>query len=59
MKAMDNGKFVLGAPHGDGEGPDPEEIMMAMRVGGEGGGGKVSLKSGFDRYCGIDDYSSS
>ena len=40
MKAMDNGKFVLGAPHGDGEGPDPEEIMMAMRVGGEGGGGE-------------------
>jgi len=50
MKAMDNGKFVLGAPHGDGEGPDPEEIVMAMRVGGEGGGGKVSLKSGFDRF---------
>ena len=50
MKAMDNGKFVLGAPHGDGDGPDPEEIMMAMRVGGEGGGGKVSLKSGFDRF---------
>jgi protein FRG1 len=50
MKAMDNGKFVLGAPHGDGEGPDPEEIMMAMRIGGEGGGGKVSFKSGFDRF---------
>ena len=78
MKAMDNGKFVLGAPHGEGEGPDPEEvrlhlhshlslrlhlhldlhlnhlhlhlqILMAMRVGGEGGGGKISLKSGYDR----------
>lgn len=47
---MDNGKFVLGAPHGDGEGPDPEEILMAMRIGGEGGGGKISLKSGFDRF---------
>lgn len=22
---------------------------MAMRVGGEGGGGKISLKSGYDR----------
>jgi len=49
MKAMDNGKFVLGAPHGEGEGPEPEEILMAMRVGGEGGGGKISLKSGYDR----------
>ena len=44
MKAMDNGKFVLGAPHGDGEGPDPEEIVMAMRVGGEGGGGSDPIK---------------
>ena len=26
MKAMDNGKFVLGAPHGDGEQPSPEEV---------------------------------
>lgn len=50
MKAMDNGKFVLGAPHADGEGPDPEEILMAMRIGGEGSGGKISLKSGFDRF---------
>lgn len=50
MKAMDNGKFVLGAPHGEGEGPEPEEILMAMRVGGEGGGGKISLKSGYDRF---------
>ena len=23
---------------------------MAMRIGGEGGGGKISLKSGFDRF---------
>jgi len=49
MKAMDNGKFVLGAPHADGEGPDPEEILMAMKVGGCEGD-KVSLKSGFDRF---------
>jgi len=46
MKAMDNGKFVLGAPHGDGEGPDPEEIVMAMRVGGEGGVGAVGGVAG-------------
>ena len=61
IKAMDNGKFVLGAPHGDGEPPCPEEvgyfnvrihfkpfikILMAMKCGE----GKFSLKSGFDRF---------
>jgi len=46
IKAMDNGKFVLGAPHGEGEPPCPEEILMAMRCGE----GKFSLKSGFDRF---------
>jgi len=50
MKALDNGKFILGAPHGEGEGPDPEEILMAMRVGEN----KISLKSGFDKYLRID-----
>ena len=32
MKAMDNGKFVLGPPHGDGEPPAPEEILMALKA---------------------------
>jgi len=50
IKALDNGKFVLGAPHGDGEGPEPEEILMAMKVGE----GKISLKSGFDKYLRLD-----
>eukprot|EP00088_Acartia_fossae_P056194 TRINITY_DN653_c1_g1_i7.p1 TRINITY_DN653_c1_g1~~TRINITY_DN653_c1_g1_i7.p1 ORF type:complete len:237 (-),score=62.68 TRINITY_DN653_c1_g1_i7:440-1087(-) len=50
IKALDNGKFVLGAPHGDGEGPDPEEILMSMKVGE----GKISLKSGFDKYLRLD-----
>jgi len=50
VKAMDNGKFVLGPPHGDGEPPAPEEILMAMRSGE----GKISLKSGFDKYLRID-----
>jgi len=49
MRAMDNGKFMLGPPHGDGEPPAPEEIMMALRSGD----GKVSLKSGFDKYLRI------
>ena len=30
MKAMDNGKFVLGAPHADGEQPSPEEVTTIM-----------------------------
>jgi len=50
MKALDNGKFVLGAPHGDGQGPEPEEILMAMKTGE----GKISLKSGFDKYLRLD-----
>ena len=49
MRAMDNGKFMLGPPHGDGEAPAPEEIMMALRSGD----GKVSLKSEFDKYLRI------
>lgn len=46
MKAMDNGKFVLGAPHDEGDQPSPEEVLMAMKCGE----GKFSLKSGFDRF---------
>ena len=46
MRAMDNGKFVLGAPHGDGEPPSPEEVLMAMKTGE----GKISLKSGYDKF---------
>eukprot|EP00088_Acartia_fossae_P024766 TRINITY_DN25658_c0_g1_i1.p1 TRINITY_DN25658_c0_g1~~TRINITY_DN25658_c0_g1_i1.p1 ORF type:complete len:270 (-),score=41.10 TRINITY_DN25658_c0_g1_i1:374-1183(-) len=50
MKALDNGKFVLGAPHGQGEGPDPEEMLMAMKSGDS----KISLKSGYDKYLSVD-----
>ena len=50
VRAMDNGKFVLGAPHGDGEPPAPEEVLMDLRSGD----GKISLKSGFDKYLRID-----
>lgn len=42
MKVMDDGKIVLGKQHGDGEGPDPKEIVMAM----PGGEHKVAFKSG-------------
>ena len=29
-----------------GEGPEPEEMLMAMKTGE----GKISLKSGYDKY---------
>jgi len=50
MKALDNGKFFLGGLHDDKEGPEPEEILMAMKVGES----KFSLKSGFDKYLRLD-----
>jgi len=50
MKALDNGRFCLGAPHDDGAPPDPEEILMAMKVGDD----KISLKSGYDKYLRLD-----
>lgn len=50
IKALDNGKFVLGAPPEPGQGPQPEEILMAMKVGE----GKISLKSGYDKYIRLD-----
>ncbi|KAL0276569.1 UNVERIFIED_CONTAM: hypothetical protein PYX00_004121 [Menopon gallinae] len=30
VKALDNGLFTLGAPHAEGEGPSPEEILTAF-----------------------------
>jgi len=50
MKAMDNGRFTLGAPHDEGDPPAPEEILMAMKVGTD----KISLKSGYDKYLRLD-----
>jgi len=35
---------------GSGEGPEPEEMLMAMKTGE----GKISLKSGYDKYLRID-----
>ena len=43
---MDDGGFTLGAPHADGQGPDPEEILLAVKAGE----GKVAFKSGYDKY---------
>ncbi|KAJ9591193.1 hypothetical protein L9F63_002264, partial [Diploptera punctata] len=32
VKALDNGLFTLGAPHNEGEGPSPEEVLTAFKV---------------------------
>ncbi|KAJ8667163.1 hypothetical protein QAD02_008825 [Eretmocerus hayati] len=50
MKALDNGLFTLGAPHNEGDGPEPEEIFTAIPVDET----KIALKSGYGKYVGID-----
>ncbi|XP_055638296.1 protein FRG1 homolog [Toxorhynchites rutilus septentrionalis] len=46
VKALDNGLFTLGAPHDEGDGPDPEEIFTAVAINEE----KVAFKSGYGKY---------
>ncbi|XP_014474529.1 PREDICTED: protein FRG1 homolog [Dinoponera quadriceps] len=50
LKALDNGLFTLGAPHDEGEGPSPEEILTAFPINET----KVALKSGYGKYLGVD-----
>lgn len=50
MKALDNGLFTLGAPHDEGDGPSPEEILTAFSINET----KIALKSGYGKYIGID-----
>ncbi|KAH0954649.1 hypothetical protein HN011_004185 [Eciton burchellii] len=50
MKALDNGLFTLGAPHDEGEGPLPEEILTAFPISET----KIALKSGYGKYLGVD-----
>lgn len=50
MKALDNGLFTLGAPHDEGDGPEPEEILTAFKVNET----KIALKSGYGKYLGVD-----
>lgn len=50
MKALDNGLFILGAPHDQGEGPSPEEIFTAFRINDT----KFALKSGYGKYISVD-----
>lgn len=49
ISALDNGLFTIGAPHGDGEGPSPEEIFTAFPAGEN----KFALKSGYGKYLGV------
>jgi protein FRG1 len=50
IKALDNGKFILGPPHGDGEVPDPEEILTAIKVNET----KIALKSGYGKFLSLE-----
>ncbi|CAI2349524.1 unnamed protein product [Caenorhabditis sp. 36 PRJEB53466] len=51
IAAMDNGKFTVGFPHPEGEGPNPEEIFALVKTPDDS---KISLKTGFGRYIGVD-----
>ncbi|OQV22197.1 Protein FRG1 [Hypsibius exemplaris] len=47
--AKDDGTFTFGAPHNEGEGPSPEEVLTAIRVSDS----RIALKSGYGKYLGI------
>ncbi|KAF7284343.1 hypothetical protein GWI33_022325 [Rhynchophorus ferrugineus] len=50
VKALDNGLFTLGAPHDEGDGPSPEEILTGVFISER----KVAFKSGYNKYLKID-----
>lgn len=50
VKALDNGLFMLGAPHNPGESPLPEEILTAFKISDT----KIALKSGYGKYLRVD-----
>lgn len=50
VKALDNGLFTLGAPHDEGDGPAPEEILTAVAINER----KVAFKSGYNKYLLVD-----
>lgn len=52
VRALDNGNLILGAPHSQGEGPDQEEIFVAVRVSPT----HVAIKSGYNKYLTIDSH---
>ncbi|XP_013394469.1 protein FRG1 [Lingula anatina] len=50
MLALDNGLFTVGPTREIGEGPNPEEILTAIKVTDT----KIALKSGYDKYISVD-----
>ncbi|XP_056644143.1 protein FRG1 homolog [Diorhabda sublineata] len=50
VRALDNGLFTLGAPHKNGEGPSPEEILTGVPIDDR----KVALKSGYNKYLRVE-----
>ncbi|EAT41515.1 AAEL006845-PA [Aedes aegypti] len=50
IRALDNGSFTLGAPHDEGDGPDPEEIFTAVLINDE----KIAFKSGYGKYLKVE-----
>lgn len=50
VKALDNGRFILGDEHPTGEGPHPQEIFTAIVAGVN----KVSFKSGYNKYIRVE-----
>ncbi|KAH9409806.1 Protein frg1 [Tyrophagus putrescentiae] len=50
VRALDNGYLILGAPHSAGEGPDQEEIFVAIRSSSN----QVAFKTGYNKYLSVD-----
>ncbi|KAK7083975.1 Protein frg1 [Halocaridina rubra] len=50
VRALDNGLFTAGAPHDQGDGPAPEEVLTAVPAGDD----HIAFKSGYDKYIGVD-----
>lgn len=50
LAAMDNGKFTVGGPHIQGEGPSPEEILTLIKTPDDS---KISLKTGYGKFVSV------
>lgn len=50
IKSLDDGTFTLGAPHDDGDGPAPEEILTALQINDR----HLAFKSGYGKYLKVE-----
>ncbi|XP_015189711.1 PREDICTED: protein FRG1-like [Polistes dominula] len=50
IRTLDNVLFTLSAPHANGEGPSPEEILTALCISDN----LIALKSGYGKYLGVE-----